>query len=711
MKTKHTPAANRKNGFTARINYGVALILIGIYGLLVSRTIWKNLPDWSAFNLYNWRNRRSRIWDVLLENEGELTFFILVGGIILCFIFWLMFASKLAVVRLRWFRNAKYFIPLLCLLYFFFFYGFYFEKLPNEIAIPVYIAAALIAIIHFGGVYLISQNKLKSRKFYTINNINVFILFGVLHYLYPSKYIWYLFWMILVPVIILYFKNLILISIEYIKETGIYQRWFTTSHEGVTARWGGFNSFFKKDIGAWFFKNRNRIWFSAESTIFYGRTLFENDFQFRGRNIGVKNQWHHILVAGTRGGKSVDVIYTNVLNYSGGIIALDPKGEITQVVWKRRSKQRPFFVIDPFNVVIGKRNSGVTLRNSHWNPLDEIDVEHIEAREHIKTLAEACIEKSDNEKGNTAHFRETAQIVLRGVIAYVLSDPFLKDEQRHLGTVFNFIKYGEAEPTEFSPLKIDAFIKTALTTNNAVNGAAKEAASVLTTAGAKAEKGAILTTLTRGIDWINSPSIQKIICHKSDFSLADAKTKEASIFLILPEEHLEKFSRLTASFFTTGLNKCSTHVTPQPKGSKRRVLFLMEEFSKLGYFAPAARKITIAASSHIKFWFILQNIEQLTTNYKNASDFLGSSDLQIFALDKKDNKTANYISEILGSYTLKAKEGERTYKLMEAVEVATFLDVGTKNQLIIPRQGHPLKLKRVPFFKLFKRSQYGKNTY
>ena len=101
----------------------------------------------------------------------------------------------------------------------------------------------------------------------------------------------------------------------------------------------------------------------------------------------------------------------------------------------------------------------------------------------------------------------------------------------------------------------------------------------------------------------------------------------------------------------------------------------------------------------------------MTTNYKNASDFWGSSDLQIFALDKKDNKTANYISEILGSYTLKTREGERTYKLMEAVEVATFLDVGTKNQLVIPRQGHPLKLKRVPFFKLFKRSQYGKNTY
>ena len=62
--------------------------------------------------------------------------------------------------------------------------------------------------------------------------------------------------------------------------------------------------------------------------------------------------------------------------------------------------------------------------------MDEIDVNNVEAREHIKTLAESCIERGENEQGNTAHFRETAQIVLRGVIAYVLSDPFLKDEQR-----------------------------------------------------------------------------------------------------------------------------------------------------------------------------------------------------------------------------------------------------------------------------------------
>ena len=711
MKKQHEPAANRKNGITARINYAIALVLIGIYALIVSRNLWRNLPNWSEFNRNTFTFKRYGVIDILFNNDGELLFFILLTGVFLTSILWLIFASKLAVIRLRLFKNIKYFIPIFCLFYLFWFYIIYFKRFQVIEQIALVIAASAIILIHLVSVYLTSINKLPSKKIFTVNAINVFVLFAVVQYLYPSPYFWNIIWMFVVPVIILYFKNLILMTIEYVKETHWYARLFIIGRKGVSARWASIYGYIKYDIGSWFVKNRNNIWFSKKSTIFYGKTFWENDFQLGGRNIGATNEWHHILVAGTRGGKSVDVIYTNVLNYAGGIIALDPKGEITQVVWKRRSKQRPFHVIDPFKVVVGKPESGVNLKNSHWNPLDEIDINHSEAREHMQTLAESCIEKSDNEKGNTAHFRETAVIVLRGVIAYVLSDPFLTDDQRHLGTVFNFLKYGEAEVTEFSPLKIDAFIKTALTTNNAANGAAKEAASVLATAGVKGERGAILTTLTRGIDWINSESIQSVICHKGDFTLQDAKAKEASIFLILPEEHLEKFSRLTASFFTTGLNKCSNHVTPQPKGSKRRVLFLMEEFSKLGYFAPAAQKITIAAGSYIKFWFILQNIEQLTKKYNNSADFLGSSDLQVFSLDKKDNHTANFISEILGSYTRKTNEGEKTYKLMEAIEVATFLDIGTKNQIVIPREGHPLKLRTVPFFKLFKRSKYGKNTY
>lgn len=712
MKATHKAAALRKTGITARINYGVAIILIFIYGLFISRTLWNKLPKLEV-NGYTFTGRRYGIWDALLHNNGELLFLIILMSISIILLSWLLFASKLAVIRLRLFKNVKYFIPVFSVLYLYCFFGVFWKNLPETQALAFGIAVFAIVALHFTGVYFAIKKPEKhlNTTIYNINAVNVFMLFVVVQYLHPSAYFWYIFWMLFVPVIILYFKNSILIVVEYVKESELYRRLFIRSVHGESSRWASYYTFFKNDIGTWFIKNRNRIWFSAESTLFLGKTFFENDFQLTGRNIGFKTEWHMITVAGTRGGKSVDVIYTNVLNYAGGVIALDVKGEITQVVWKRRSQQRPFYVLDPFNVVIEKKGSGVALKNSHWNILDEIDVNHPEAREHIITLAEACIEKSENEAGNAAHFRETAQIVLRGVIAYVLSDPFLEDEQRHLGTVFNFIKYGAATASQFCPIALNDFIKFKLTTNHAVGGAAKETASILTTVGDK-EKGAILSTLTRGIDWMNSPSIQKIICHKSDFSLADAKAKEASIFLILPEEHLQKFNRLTSAFYTMGLNKCSNHVTPQPKGSKRRVLFLMEEFSKLGYFAPVAQKITIAAGSYIKFWFILQSIDQIRKVYKNEGDFWSSCDLQVFALDKKDHDSAKYISDVLGNYTVKNKKNgsEQTYKLMEASEVSEFLDVGTKNQIIIPREGYPLKLRRVPFFKLFKRSQYGKNT-
>ena len=90
---------------------------------------------------------------------------------------------------------------------------------------------------------------------------------------------------------------------------------------------------------------------------------------------------------------------------------------------------------------------------------------------------------------------------------------------------------------------------------------------------------------------------------------------------------------------------------------------------------------------------------------------MGSSDLQVFGVDSKDAETLKFVSERLGKYSEKTAEGEKTFPLMTESEVAEFLDPTAKNQIIIPREGKPLKLKRVPFFNLFKRSQYGKNTY
>src|SRR5690606_17590174 len=153
-------------------------------------------------------------------------------------------------------------------------------------------------------------------------------------------------------------------------------------------------------------------------------------------------------------------------------------------------------------------------------------------------------------------------------------------------------------------------------------------------------------------------NIRRIISEKSDFSLRDAKTKEASIYLVLPEDYMAEQSRFVATFFSMALHLCGNTITPQPKNSKRRVLFLSDEFAKLKHFSPAEDNITIARGSYLKFWIILQNMEQLTKVYNKPSDFTGSSDMQFFALKSTDRESIRFIHEALGQYT--EYDGEKT---------------------------------------------------
>lgn len=695
MRSKHTPAALRKTGIQAYINYLAGAILVFFYYFIVSRTIWYDLP----FHWWNFKGV-SGFLEKLLEG-GDLLQFTLLLCMVSPLVLWLLFSSKIAAFHIELFRGIQWLVFPLAFVYIIAYWYFEWGNPTNKESQWIgYGTLGFLPLFIAVGIF---EKKPKVLKwimpllvFYTIS------YFGMLQILDASPFFWKIFWMVIVPLGILYYKNIIMVCKEYLKELPLYRRLFILGKRGESARWASYYEFFKRDMGGWFFKNRRKIWWSDRSQIFYGLTFPEHDTRIGGRLIGSVSEGHHITIAGTRGGKSVYAIYNNLLSYAGGVIALDPKGELATVTYKRRSLVKPFHIIDPFGVY--------AQQTARWNPLDEINIHSPEAREQIKTLAEASLFMDKSETGNSAHFRENAQIILRGVIAYVMSDPFLNDAQRHLGTVFNLIKYGEAEGKRFSPLSLDSFIKTQLTTNKAANGAAMEAANILTSVGER-ERGALLSTIARGIDWMNAENIKKVICHSSDFSLRDAKTKESSIYLILPEEHLQKFSRFTSTFFTMAINLCGNHITPQPEGSKRRVLFLLDEFAKLGHFLPVAEKITIAAGSYLKFWIILQNIGQLTKIYNNFADFTGSSDIQVFSLKSTDRETPKFVHECLGRYTERTPEGEKSYSLMEESEIAEFLDPRNDTQIILPREGAPLMLKRVPFYKNYRKSQYDKNKY
>lgn len=689
MKAQHVPSAMRKTGFSALGLYlGTSFIAV-LYILLFSQTIWHK----EGFGI-----------DHFLENigsdNGSTLQFLCLSGLFLSFFIWILFGSKVGFYRIPYFIGA----PVLPIIFAGVYNSslFYFNRDNPLYEEPLlYWMAPFVALCILHGVF----EKNKAVLDYISPILFTYLVAGVfiIQYWVPDRNFTIAFWMIAVPIIIFYSLNLKMITKEYVKEMPLYRRWFILGKRGESARWGSFYEYFKRDFSGFFAKNRSKIYWSERSKVYYGRTYFEHDTSFSGRHIGSISEQHHITVAGTGGGKSRDAIWNTLLSYAGGVIAFDPKGEHTLVTGKRRAQSRPFHVLDPYKLTKSPYAS-------FWNPLDEIDPKSPHAREQIKTLVSASLYIDRAESANSAHFRENAQMILRGFIAYVLTDPSIDDNKRNLGTVFDLIKTGDPTGERYSAADINLLIQKKMPVNTHINGAARDASDLLMRVSDK-EAGSYLSTISRGIDWINSTNVRRIISEKSDFSLRDAKAKEASIYLVLPEDYMAEQSRFVATFFSMALHLCGNTITPQPKNSKRRVLFLFDEFAQLRHFTPAEEKITIARGSYLKFWIILQNMEQLTKVYDRPSDFTGSSDMQFFALKSTDRESIRFINDALGEYTETNGDETHYYDLLPESEIAEFLDAGNDGQIIIPDKGRPLMLRRIPYYKNYPRSQYGNHNY
>ena len=506
-----------------------------------------------------------------------------------------------------------------------------------------------------------------------------------------------------VPFAILLFRPIKLILSHVIEEHPAFVNFFRLGIGGPSGRFAGIREFAQADMSEYFNRVLDEPPQSETSDIYLGRTPFFEDVRLFGRDVGLKGKdTHMITVARIGSGKSRDAIWNTVLNYSGGIICFDPKGEHYRISGSRRAKNNPVFVLDPYGSVKDLKET------DFWNPLDEIDVDSVAARDQLENIAASSIsmDKADRDP----HFQETALRIFRGLIAHVLTKYEPKD--RHLGTVYDLLVTGEPEGKYYNPKAFTRLVAE-MAMNTALAGSAVEAANTLSEVGDR-ERGSILSTMARGLNWINSPAIRAVISKPSTFSLRAAKRDEASIFLVLPDDFISQQSRFLRTFFGLAGEVCGDYITPQPEGSKRRVLMIFDEFSALGHFKPAEEIVLRKRSAGIKCWFLLQNLSQLKEHYSNVENFITSSDKQFFGIDQADTYAMEILVNALGQYTEgEGRPGhplpfERTREVFTNSDVAQWTNNASNGQIVIPAQGKPMKLKRVPFYENFAKSQYGK---
>jgi len=368
--------------------------------------------------------------------------------------------------------------------------------------------------------------------------------------------------------------------------------------------------------------------------------------------IGISDDRHLFIMAGSRAGKGTSMIIPNLLHWQGGVFCIDPKGENASITAMRRGTKelgkrtatsvRDFLgqkvaILDPMGTVKGPAKS----YRVSYDPLADIQINTDDEVRQILSIGEAVV-MSDGDKDS--HWTDSARMIFVGIIEAVLHT-----ETNKANHTLSFCRsvyqrgLSDYEPDEEGNTKETAldYLRNAPKTNG---GLALDALTLLEDAGDE-EAGSFSTTLARQLQFLSDPRMQRHL--KNDgFSLARAVQENWSIYICLPPSQIARMKRWMRTLIRTGLDAKMFAGKPH-KGL--RTLFLLDEFSSLGKMSEIEDSAAYMAGYGIKLVPVIQNIGQVKELYaKNWETFLANAGA-IIAWGLNDLESEKYVSDRIGN--------------------------------------------------------------
>lgn len=376
-----------------------------------------------------------------------------------------------------------------------------------------------------------------------------------------------------------------------------------------------------------------------------------------GKPLHINLNRHGLTLAGSGAGKGSCQIIPNLKEWPASAVAVDPKGEAAQetALYRQETFGQEVAVLDPFFYA----KVPDELRQT-FNPLDMV-----KTTEDLNTLANGLIMRSEHEKD--PHWNNCAQILLKGVIALVLSSPSIPQAKKNLITVVNFLNdLQDSTPVDKpAPLFIDPKAparpkaapgvtvadkaKAALHACHAFGGAARKATAMLAKTG---ESSSFFTTLAEQTDWLSSDAIQRFFAAPSTLDLHKLKRDKLTVYLVIPPDMLVDHPRFLRVFTSLCLGVMWDKM---PDGSElgTRCLFMLDEFPALGKMNKLkVEGLPLGRSYGLHVWPFCQAWGQLIDIYgeSGAESFLASCDaLCVYGVD--DPRTPELVSGLIGRIT------------------------------------------------------------
>lgn len=397
-----------------------------------------------------------------------------------------------------------------------------------------------------------------------------------------------------------------------------------------------------------------------------------------GRLLGYDGPAHLLTLAPTRAGKGVGTVIPNLLLSARSMLVVDPKGENVRVAGRMRAGYGPTFVLDPFGV------TGTP--GASYNPLERMTPDSLDLGEDASTLAAALVMDPPGQTSE-AHWNEEAKALIAGLILFCVTHE--DADRKHLGTVREYLTLAPERFQELLGLMQES---------RGANGLIARAANRFR-GKADREAAGVLSGAQRHTHFLDSPRIVQSLA-RSDFRFADLAHALTTVFLVLPPNRMDAYSRWLRLLVSEALQDIARdaeaasaphsaapgHPRPQsaqeaagapdsapepqtaPSGSpalsaplaapaghprlQTPALFLLDEFAALGRLEAVERAMGLMAGYGLQLWPILQDLSQLKDLYgARAATFVANAAvLQVFGVN--DVETARWLSQALGKQTI-----------------------------------------------------------
>lgn len=361
-----------------------------------------------------------------------------------------------------------------------------------------------------------------------------------------------------------------------------------------------------------------------------------------GRLLRYDGPAHLITLAPTRAGKGVGTVIPNLLAAERSVLVIDPKGENARIAGEARRRFGTVHVLDPFEV------SGMP--SAAYNPLDRLTPDSLDLGEDAASLTEALVMDPPGQV-TEAHWNEEAKAILGGLIMFCVCHE--DRDRRTLATVREYLT--------LPPEKLRALLEL-MQDSDAAGGLIARAANRFL-GKADREAASVLSNAQRHTHFLDSPRIAKVLS-RSDFHFSDLRQRIASVFLVLPPNRMDAYSRWLRLLVSQALQDIArdaeASVKPQngpagAQGGTQRLrtptLFLLDEFAALGRLEAVERAMGLMAGYGLQLWPILQDMSQLRDLYGDrAGTFIANAGVQqVFGVN--DFETAKWLSQMMGQET------------------------------------------------------------